>query len=121
MIDFGDEELKKLQQCFTSLVDDEGSDSIGVDELEDPLIALGLVDNRQQVQQIVQLVDEDGSKMIEFNEFLDIIKGGSRSNKGQLAGTSAIFDFFKKLTTGKLQNPQEQELPFSLFISSKRR
>ena len=36
-------------------------------------------------------------------------------------GTSAIFDFFKKLTTGKLQNPQEQELPFSLFISSKRR
>ena len=28
-------------------VDDEGSDSIGVDELEDPLIALGLVDNRQ--------------------------------------------------------------------------
>ena len=69
----------------------------------------------------MQLVDEDGSKMIEFNEFLDIIKGGSRSNKGQLAGTSAIFDFFKKLTTGKLQNPQEQELPFSLFISSKRR
>lgn len=50
----------------------------------------------------MQLVDEDGSKMIEFNEFLDIIKGGSRSNKGQLAGTSAIFDFFKKLTTGKL-------------------
>ena len=38
-----------------------------------------------------------------------------------MAGTSAIFDFFKKLTTGKLQNPQEQELPFSLFISSKRR
>ena len=46
MIDFEDDELKKLQQCFTSLVDDEGSDSIGVDELEDPLIALGLVDNR---------------------------------------------------------------------------
>ena len=80
MIDFQDDELKKLQQCFTSLVDDEKSESIGVDELEDPLIALGLVDNRQQVQQIVQMVDEDGSKMIEFNEFLDIIKGGSRSN-----------------------------------------
>ena len=50
MIDFQDDELKKLQQCFTSLVDDEKSESIGVDELEDPLIALGLVDNRQQVQ-----------------------------------------------------------------------
>jgi len=27
-------------------LDDDGSGSIGVDELEDPLIALGLVDNR---------------------------------------------------------------------------
>ena len=68
--------------------------------------------------------------MIEFNEFLAIIKNGSRSNNryqtgnGGLSGnqgTSAIFDFFKKLTTGKLQGSQDQELPFSLFISSKRR
>jgi len=54
----------------------------------------------------VQLVDEDGSKMIEFTEFLDIIKGGSRTNgqqgMGGVQGTKAIFDFFKKLTTGKL-------------------
>jgi len=27
-------------------LDDDGSGSIGIDELEDPLIALGLVDNR---------------------------------------------------------------------------
>lgn len=44
--------------------------------------------------------------MIEFNEFLDIIKGGSRMSNRQsglgVQGTSAIFDFFKKLTTGKL-------------------
>ena len=59
----------------------------------------------------MQLVDEDGSRMIEFNEFLDIIKGGSRGNKNQsqlgVQGTSAIYDFFKKLTSGDLQNPQE--------------
>ena len=45
-IDFEDEELRKLRNYFNSL-DDDGSGSIGVDELEDPLIALGLVDNRQ--------------------------------------------------------------------------
>ena len=28
-------------------LDDDGSGAIGVDELEDPLIALGLVENRQ--------------------------------------------------------------------------
>lgn len=107
-------------------MDDENSNSIGVDELEDPLIALGLVDNRQQVQQIVQLVDEDGSKMIEFEEFLKIIKSGSRSNNKQGAqngvqGTSAIFDFFKKLTRKQLRTEKEKNLPFSLFISSRRR
>ena len=52
------------------------------------------------------MVDEDGSKMIEFDEFLDIIKNGSRTNNRDSAasvpGTTAIFDFFKKLTTGKL-------------------
>ncbi len=73
---FKDEELKKLRDYFNSL-DDDKSGSIGVDELEDPLIALGLVENRQQVQEIVQLVDEDGSEKIEFGEFLSIIKGGS--------------------------------------------
>jgi len=45
-IDFEDEELRQLRNYFNSL-DDDGSGSIGVDELEDPLIALGLVENRQ--------------------------------------------------------------------------
>ena len=61
MIDFQDEELKKLYNCFLSLVENEDDESIGVDELEDPLIALGLVSNRYQVQNIVEEVDEDGS------------------------------------------------------------
>ena len=75
-IDFEDEELRQLRGYFNSL-DEDGSGQIGVDELEDPLIALGLVENRQQVQQIVDIVDADGSGEIEFGEFLTIIKGGS--------------------------------------------
>jgi Ca2+-binding EF-hand superfamily protein len=69
-----------LRTCFNSL-DDDGSEAIGVDELEDPLIALGLVENRSQVTQLVTAVDDDGSNMIEFPEFLNIIKGGSKSSK----------------------------------------
>lgn len=44
-IDFDDEELYQLRNYFNSL-DVDGSGAIGVDELEDPLIALGLVENR---------------------------------------------------------------------------
>ena len=42
---FTDDNLVKLRGYFNSL-DDDKSGSIGVDELEDPLIALGLVENR---------------------------------------------------------------------------
>lgn len=44
-INFKDEELEQLRTYFKSL-DSDGGGSIGIDELEDPLIALGLVDNR---------------------------------------------------------------------------
>jgi Ca2+-binding EF-hand superfamily protein len=74
-IDFKDEARKKLLRYYQSL-DDDDSGSIGVDELEEPLIALGLLDTRQQVQEIVNEVDDDGSGMLEFEEFLKIIKGG---------------------------------------------
>jgi Ca2+-binding EF-hand superfamily protein len=67
--------LELLRNCYNSL-DDDGSGSIGIDELEDPLIALGLVDSRQQVCKILELVDEDGSAMVEFDEFLSIMKSG---------------------------------------------
>jgi Ca2+-binding EF-hand superfamily protein len=101
-IKFEDEKLIKLRLYFGSL-DDDGSGSIGVDELEDPLIALGLVDNRQQVQKIVQMVDDDGSEMIEFEEFLSIIKGGSNKKEGAVDdGTGAIYEFFNDLTSGNM-------------------
>ena len=42
-------------------LDGDGSGSIGIDELEDPLIALGLVQNRDDVERLVLEVDDDGS------------------------------------------------------------
>ena len=48
LLDFTDLELKKLKQCFNSL-DDDGSGSIGIDELENPLIGLGFADTREEI------------------------------------------------------------------------
>jgi Ca2+-binding EF-hand superfamily protein len=58
-------------------LDDDGSGSIGIDELEEPLIGLGFAANRDEVQEMIDLVDEDGSGQIEFNEFLLILKNSS--------------------------------------------
>ena len=140
-IAFDDQKINDLRECFNSL-DDDGSGSIGVDELEDPLIALGLVDNRQQVQSIVKLVDDDQSEMIEFEEFMNIIKMGGTKTKqdggshidvnvskvakvknkadsfNEEEGLGAIYQFFKDLTDGKLKIDNNDKIPFSLFIST---
>jgi len=59
-------------------LDDDASGSIGIDELEEPLIGLGIANTREEVEEMVMAVDDDGSGMIEFEEFLGIIanKGG---------------------------------------------
>ena len=66
-IDFNEDQMAILSDCFQDL-DEDGSQAIGVDELEDPLIALGLVDTREQVEEMVAAVDDDMN--IEFEEFL---------------------------------------------------
>jgi len=114
LINFDDKERSKLKQYFKSL-DDDGSGSIGVNELVEPLISLGLADNVDEVKRIVDSVDDDGSGQIEFKEFLKII--GSQDT-----GQSGIIDFFKDMIKGKLAGGQiSNKLPFHLIISTVRR
>jgi len=44
-----------------------------LEELEDPLISLGMAESKEEVKKIIDEVDDNGE--IEFKEFLDIIKG----------------------------------------------
>ena len=73
LLDFKDSEIKKLKKWFNSL-DADGGGSIGLEELEVPLIGLGFAENREEVKDIMNTVDEDGNGDIEFPEFLSIIK-----------------------------------------------
>ena len=126
-IDFGDDQMKQLRIYFNSL-DSDGGGSIGTDELEDPLIALGLLDSRAQVEKIVDAVDDDGSGMLEFAEFLQIIKGGGSKGPADddnhqtkidtdVDGADAIYKFFDDLTQGVRKGGTDNEnVPFSLYI-----
>jgi len=61
--------------------------------------------------------------MIEFEEFISIIKGGSAAAKDTKVkdnGTGAIYNFFKQLTSKKFIKKNEN-MPFKLFISHFRR
>jgi Ca2+-binding EF-hand superfamily protein len=58
-------------------------------------------------------VDDDKSGMIEFPEFLKIIKGSNASDK-----TAKINKFFKDMTTGKLAS---EGISFGMFVHKMRR
>ena len=60
VLDFTDEEIRKLKECYNAL-DDDGSASIGIDELEEPLIGLGFADTREEIIDMINQVDDDGS------------------------------------------------------------
>ena len=95
--------MEILKTVFKDL-DDDGGESIGVDELEDPLIALGLVNDRAQVEKMVLEIDDDAN--IEFEEFLQLVKGKNKQKAMPSAGktdSDLLFDFFKKLTNQELQ------------------
>ena len=62
---------------------------------------------------MVDSVDEDGSGMIEFDEFLTNIKGSNASDK-----TAKINKFFKDMTTGKLA---AEGISFGMFVQKMRR
>ncbi|EGR31209.1 hypothetical protein IMG5_115710, partial [Ichthyophthirius multifiliis] len=122
-IDFKDDEILLLRNYFRSL-DSDGGGSIGVEELEDPLIALGLAQNREEVQKLIDQVDQDGSGDIEFTEFLTIMSSVQKNDKNKKnddSEKSAIFDFFKKMMTGKLEDEMDQNVPFRLNVSQYRR
>ncbi|CAG9327407.1 unnamed protein product [Blepharisma stoltei] len=110
-IDFEDSIRNELRKYFLSM-DQDGRGSIGIDELMEPLIALGLAENRQQVKELFDAVDTDKSGQIEFDEFLAILKGGD--------GSSPMADFFKQMTKGTLTE-DAKNLPFKLVVSSYRR
>ena len=62
--------------------------------------------------------------MLEFEEFLGIIKGGKEGGGGESTsddGTGAIYNFFKDLTGGKMKIDGNEHIPFSLFITCQRR
>jgi Ca2+-binding EF-hand superfamily protein len=71
--------MKMDQVSFTLLISKIGS--IGIQELEKPLISLGLCNTREEVKRIMDDVDEDGSGQMEFKEFLQIIKRAQHAKR----------------------------------------
>ncbi|CAG9328545.1 unnamed protein product [Blepharisma stoltei] len=113
-IDFDSYQRSKLKGIFNDL-DDDGSGSLGIDELYEPLLALGLVESKEDVQYLVNMVDIDKSGLIEFEEFIKILTA-AKGNQGE----NLLVQFFKDLVNGRIFQ-EYKDLPFKLLISNRRR
>jgi len=66
--DIAGEELREIFLMF----DDDGDETIGVEELAQILKSLGQVMSPQDVQKLFDQMDDDGSGNIEFEEFMEL-------------------------------------------------
>jgi hypothetical protein len=110
-VDFSDAERAELRSFFEGLSGTTGSDArIGISELEEMLISLGLADTRQDVQDVIAKLDGDETGELDFEEYLRIVCMGDAE--------STIFQVFKAMLQGKLG---DRNLNFPNVISTYRR
>ena len=96
-LDFNSEYRQKIRKYFESL-DEKKVGSIGIEELEEPLITLEIAKGHADVKKLMNEIDKDGSGEIEFIEFLEIMKGKRTiyGDQKMASSNSAIMNFFKR-------------------------
>ncbi|CAD8073932.1 unnamed protein product [Paramecium sonneborni] len=65
------EEVLKIKECF-DIFDDDKSGSISPNEMKNAIIALGMEQSAEDIVNMIQDLDQDGSSLIDFEEFLNI-------------------------------------------------
>ena len=72
-------QIEQMRSYFAQL-DTDRSGMIGVDEIEETLISLGLAKTKEDVEATVKELDVDGNGELDFDEFLQMLKDTSMRN-----------------------------------------
>jgi centrin-1 len=98
-MDFSIQTTNQYQVYYDDIlkINADGQDGMGVEQLKEPFISLGLASSKDDVDLLIKSVDADGSGRIEFDEFLDIIKNQSKK-KGGVNKNEKITTFFQNLS-----------------------
>ena len=98
-------------------IDTDKSGEISAEELQDPLIAIGVAKDRDAVRALIAKVDKDGSGEIGFQEFVDVVEG-----KYDQKGTpNPISRLYTALSAGSLgQGANDADFNLSRCVSRAR-
>ena len=102
---------EQYMKAWFSFLDEDESGDIGVDELEDPLISLGLAHSRKDAEELVEQYDEDGDMELSYQEFRLLLMGKERKAK-RVALKDRITR--KKIAWKNQSNPKEDSSTFFL-------
>merc|ERR1712021_271669 len=88
-----EEQLDEVREAF-GLFDADASGSIDVRELKAAMRALGFEIKNEELKKMVADVDTDGSGMIEFGEFLEMMTGkmGEKDSREDIEKVFKLFD-----------------------------
>ena len=73
----------EYMMLWFDFLDVDGDESVSAEELEDPLVSLGLAKNRNEAEKLVKMYDQDGDMELDFDEFRKLLQG-KRVNKGRV-------------------------------------
>merc|ERR1712226_1373380 len=104
------DEIKVLKSCFT-LFDVKKQDFLSADDLDDILRAMGFRPSKEELKEILEEIDEDGSGEIEFGEFCQLCakflveEPDEETMKAELKEAFRIYDKEGQgyITTGQLR------------------
>ncbi|CEO95687.1 EF-hand domain-containing protein [Plasmodiophora brassicae] len=94
------EEIEELHEAF-NLFDTDGTGEIDPQELKQAMQSLGYDVKNQMVYQVLESLDKDGDKRINFNEFLDMMTA-RMSSKDSREDIMKVFRLFDDDNKGKI-------------------
>ncbi|TYZ59245.1 hypothetical protein PybrP1_007886 [[Pythium] brassicae (nom. inval.)] len=114
--EFSADQKRMLRQWFNAL-DADGSGKISVEELEDPMLSIGIVTDPAEIKEIVDKLDKDANALIDFQEFVDFLTPHAKHNKTALEKHEAMF----MQLTKKMERQSAGFLAINTQLSMERR
>ncbi|CAD8080244.1 unnamed protein product [Paramecium sonneborni] len=89
------EDVIKIKECF-DIFDDDKSGTISPNELKNAIVALGMEQSIEDIVNMIQDLDQDGSRQVDFEEFLQIF-----GFQGSLEDEEVLSDLYKQFDSSK--------------------
>ncbi|CAD8061776.1 unnamed protein product [Paramecium primaurelia] len=89
------EDVIKIKECF-DIFDDDKSGAISPNELKNAIVALGMEQSIEDIVNMIQDLDQDGSRQVDFEEFLQIF-----GFQGSIEDEEVLTDLYKQFDSSK--------------------